>query len=172
MNKVNGAIAIAGLFISGVLVFLIFQGVHLKERRMIKWSAVESPQKAGEKVAQFLFPLFESKERVQLQGDSSFAQTFFSGLKIKALQNSKHVMFEDEVSKASNASNASNAFLIQVVPLQKSDQEACVQQDRQACLMFKVHKKFLKRPRDPQSFWINMYRLSENKALLFYKSPE
>ena len=44
---------------------------------MVKWSSVESPGKAGDKLAGFLFPLLKESERINIHRDLEFSELFF-----------------------------------------------------------------------------------------------
>ena len=100
-NKVTIFLLLACLFISFIMISFLFRGVIPKIPKMVKWSPVESPEKAGEKLVGFLFPLLKESERVNilivseesrvfpltetgkfkhdesLQGDLGFSELFF-----------------------------------------------------------------------------------------------
>lgn len=76
-KKVMILLGLACLFITFVMVFFLFQGVTPRVPKMVKWSSVESPERAGERLAAFLFPLLKESERVNIQGNSGFSKLFF-----------------------------------------------------------------------------------------------
>ena len=166
MTKINWAIALAGIFITAVMIFLFFQGVHLKERRMIKWSTVESPRLAGEKVARFLFPISKEFGTISLRGDSSFAEQFFQGFKAEGLKN-----FSEAKFRLNPEDLTESGFSIQLQDINSDFVKGCKAGDSSLCVSQKAKKKFHKKDRDAEALWINMYRLSKNKSLLLFQVP-
>jgi hypothetical protein len=164
MSKVNILIILASLFITGVMIFLSVEGVHLKERRMVKWSAVDSVELAGVKIARFMFPLINDKKVLSFSGPQPFTQDFFQGFSSQGHKNNPAARFVLGEQKES-------AFHIQIENLDQDFVEACRNGDRVSCIGVKAKNKFQKKERDTAKLWLNMYRVSEDEALLFFKKP-
>ncbi len=162
MRKVNVALVIGGLFISGVLVFLMIDGVRLKERQIVKWSNVATPTEAGRKMGRFLYPLIKQKNKIFISGQGDFSQAFFQGFAAEAKKN----WSQAEVYRQNKNQSG---FVIKMISLDAGDfKELCKKGEPSACLAQKSLKKFNSKNRSQGVYWINMFRLSEESAALFY----
>lgn len=164
MTKVYWALFVAGLFISGVLLFVTIQGVSLKERRMIKWSAVDTAEQAGTKVARFLYPISKQFLEITVRGDSKFARVFFDALKEEGVENWRQSQFSLNPVKPSES-----GFLIDIHSIDFDYISLCRTGDNLSCTGAKALNNFLKKPRDSSSNWINMFRINNREAIYFLK---
>ena len=158
VNKVNYLIAAAGLFISVVMIFVVTRGVDLPARPMVKWSQVESAEKAGEKIAPFLFPVLKESQSLSISGDSNFAQVFFQAFKERAA----------DIAPESLVLNKDGAFKIEVVHLRGNFIEECMKGDKKACVLKTASNKLKRKNPEEGSLWVSLYRYSKDQALLIY----
>ena len=142
------------------------QGVHLKERRMVKWSDVGSPEEAGQKLARFYFPITREFGNIYIEGQSPFAENFFKTFEVEGLKNSGDTQY------FLNTQKSEKSFSMIIRSIDDEYVEGCKQGDRLSCTAIKAKKKFLKKERDLGQYWINMYRLTIDQAVLFYKDKE
>ena len=168
MKWVNVSLVLAGLFITGVLVYLILQGVHLKERRMIKWSNVVSAELAGQKVGRFIFPFIQQKGRLRVYAPNKFGQQFYTSLQEEVLKNNSEARITLSSQKMSK-----DEFLITVKSLgEKEPIDECAMGIMSSCAEKTAIRKFAKKKVASEGQWISMYRLGENEAILFYKQKK
>lgn len=164
MNKVNISITTAGLFIAGVLVFLVFKGVLPKERLMVQWSEVESASQAGTKIGRFFFPILKEKGDILLVGEGSFPEGFFKSFQRESKNNTP------EVKVSLNAEYGNPSFILEFVSIDDKKWDGkCSRSFQEACVWKKALLKFNKKNREDHSLWISVYRLTERKAIFFYK---
>ncbi len=162
MRKVNVALVLGGLFISGVLIFLTIDGVRLKERQMVKWSNVSTPEQAGRKMGRFLYPLIKQKTKIYISGQEDFSQSFFRGFASEAKKNWSQ-------AEVHLQNKNQTGFVISLIGLDEGDfNDLCQKGQQTACLAEKALKKFNSKNRSRGVYWINMFRLSEESAALFY----
>ena len=151
MTWVNRLLVVAGLFITGVMVYLMVSGIKTRKPRMIKWSAVESPQVAGQKVGRFFYPILKKSQKISIAGQGSFSSEFFEGFLGKSGAD----------------------LLIQVIEL---NTERCTQDcptgQETNCECKLALWRFNKKTRDRSKQWIHMVRTEESKAALFIVQPE
>ncbi len=161
MNRVMIGLAAACVFISGVMIFLIQQGVHLRERRMVKWSRVDSAEAAGKKISDFMYPILKQYDQVSIKGPGNFSHRFFNSYQREAKKN--------QTSATLNfGSKNIGGFLIEIRSLDLDDVAGCEKGDAVACIAVKAQGRLSKKKRDP-GLWINMYRTSETDSVLFFK---
>lgn len=172
MSKVNYLIVAAGLFICGVMVFLMVKGVHLRERQMIKWSQVDSSVQAAGAVATFLFPILSEYDWVIIDNNSEFGIVFFTAFAETATHihaKAKVVSFAELVPE----SQPLRSFDMRILKLDETIlKDLCQKNDRLGCIGLKALKQFNKKPRDKNKTWINLYRLNENHSVLYYSEAE
>ncbi len=169
MKKVVWALVLAGLIISGILVYLLVSGVRLQERRIVKWSSVETPQLAGHKISRFMFPVIQQKNRVVVTGDNSFSKSFYPEFKKESLKNDAKA----RVTFQAKSFDTIKDLELGVMPLDETDyRDECRRGSQLSCLAQKALNQFNKKPRQSGLWWINMYRVSENKMVLFYKTTD
>lgn len=164
MKKVNIAILLAGLFITVVLLYVMKEGVHLHERRIIKWSKVESAANAGERVAQFFYPIIEESRRVVLWGEGDFYNSFSKAFKELSLKNSP----QTQISKETGSKD--DELVIHLIAIDQDLVPQCRQGQRAFCVAIKASKKLKNKKRNPLDLWISMYLLGEKKAVLLYST--
>ena len=168
MEKVKYLLVAAGLFICGVMVYLMMSGVHLKERRMVKWSSVESPAKAGHKIAMFMFPILNEFSSVRIEESQPFTKTFHEAYLQRALADK----VKAEISTGALEDQV-QGFIIKVINLKTAKlKEQCRKAIRSHCIGIKALKKFHKKERDSSKLWVSMYRLTKNESVLFYIPEE
>lgn len=141
----------------------MFKGVYVRERQMVKWSAVESVEKAGDKIAMFMFPIVKEAEAITLEDNSEFSSKFFTAFKKRASGYS-----DQEKILLSSFTEKDNGFFIFVKNINHDFLTACKTGDRISCIGNSAQKKFLKKKPDFNKIWVNMYRLSKNQAIVFY----
>lgn len=164
MEKVKYLLIVAGLFICGVMVYLMISGVHLKERRMVKWSSVESVEKAGSKIAMFMFPVLSEFNKVVIEEGALFSKNFYRSFKKRASQDQ-----ESAVIELSEDIKSGNGFIIRIINLERDDLvQKCSQGSRSHCIGVKALRKFKKKERSQAPLWISMYRLTKSHAALYY----
>ena len=167
MKKVNVLIILAGLFISGVMIFLLMSGVKARQKKMVKWSAVETPEQAGQKIGRFFYPILKEHKSLIIEEGSLFSQKFSQGFVAEAAIISPNT----DVVFGADGSGDDHFFLM----VRKPDKENCVKQcsngQYEACVCVGSIKKFSKKNRDPSKYWINIIQLKQNKAILFYVEP-
>lgn len=133
---------------------------------MIKWSDVETPQHAAESIANFIFPILSQYDFVALDNDSEFARSFFTAFSQRAAENkgkAKVIEFTESQSQSPGH------FDLRIIKLDKSNlQTLCTRGEKIGCVGLKALKKFEKKPRDRSKIWINMFRLNETNAVLYF----
>ncbi len=170
MKKVNILIVLAALFITGVMVSVIIQGVHLQERKMVKWSEVSDPSAAGDKLAKFLFPLAQQFTPLAILSDDPWGKEFYLAFANQSAKLSKTIRIEQSPL---DTSESSAVFFLTVLPLYgKSYKAFCGRDLRDYCIALRAQKAFEKKDRETQQTWISMYRYEDNRAVLFYYSPD
>ncbi len=161
----NILIILALVFITGVMVFLMFQGVHLKERRMVKWSSIRSVDEGTEKIANFFFPILKEWDVVSFDGDSKELPKIYKSF----LKRAKEIAPNTKIVRQSEAVNP-KTFRIHVRSLDsKKAKQECQQNDRVGCVILKAINKYQKETRDPQKKWISLYRINETEVLFLVK---
>lgn len=164
MGKVKYIIAAAGLFVCFVLFFVMKTGVHLQERRIIRWSDVSSPEAAGEKVAVFMYPIIKKFKNIRITGGDDFTHAFIDGyLKRAQLQN------PDAFIGAKASQFTGNHFTIEVMNIADAHSDlVCQGEITSPCVAAKSKRLFEKKERDLSKPWISMYRMGEKSTLLLY----
>lgn len=165
MKKVIFFLMLAFIFIGFVMISLLKSGVSLQERRMIKWSAVQSAEEAGAVVARHTYPLLSENSDIYIQGSSSISELFKSsfektvsseGLKIKVHTN--HIP------------RGYNGLVLSLMDLgDEYDSSRCTKENKTECLKIKSLKGYNKKVRSSGQLWIQMWRTSEKKLILFIK---
>lgn len=164
VKTVNWAIIAASIFISLVMGYLMWSGVHLKERRMVKWSSIEAPEEAGKKIALFLYPLIAEFEEVVVYGDDPFTGEFLA-----AFQETENRTNRGNKVRRGPAHETDKTFSIHILEVDNNFVSGCKQGKKSSCIAIKAKKKLDKKPRDPGKIWFSMYRTSKSQALLFYR---
>ncbi len=161
----NVLIVLALVFITGVMIFLMVQGVHLKERRMVKWSSIRSVDEGTEKIANFFFPILKERDLISFEGDSEDLSEIHESFLKRAQEiapNTK-IVLEPETLRTS-------AFRIHVRELNNDKaKKQCQQNEKIGCVILKAINKFQKEPRDPKKKWISLYRINETEVLFLVK---
>jgi hypothetical protein len=168
MGKVKYLLIIASFIICFVMVSLIFKGVHLKPKLMVKWSQIDSLEIAGQEMAQFLYPIFKENSDVVVISQEKLSHYFFKGLYEETLINLKTVSIQMGESKVSEKS-----FVIQVIELKEEDLNLkCDDLETIDCLKFKSFKLFRKKERDMSrvlDFYVPNFK--EKSSLVFCSQP-
>ena len=164
MKKIIFLLVAASLFIAFVMFHVMKNGVRIQEQLIIKWSSVESPEKAGAVVARHLYPLLEMEKDFFIEGSSDFAKKFHQAFAQTLTQEKVNTDLHQ-----GHPSTPSEAVTLKIDALQSSmDKKSCQQGDRYSCLQIRALRKFNKKERDPQQLWIQMWRVSKNQIQLFY----
>ena len=148
--------------------YLMVSGIKTRKPRMIKWSAVESPQVAGQKVGRFFYPILKKSQKISIAGQGSFSSEFFEGFKASAEKISPTTkVFSNDLGKSGAD------LLIQVIEL---NTERCTQDcptgQETNCECKLALWRFNKKTRDRSKQWIHIVRTEESKAALFIVHPE
>jgi len=160
---------LAGLFISVVMVSLIPGGVVLRERPMIRWSQLDNVEKLTDQLNPYLFPLLNQYQLTLVDKNvSPFSQQLLEHLK-KGIK-------DDGLRERLNLENSfvlsDETFLIYIEPIKQNEFSVrCQKNDPVACLGLKAQKKFNSKKRDQSKVWVNMFRLNQTSAALFYVYP-
>ena len=165
MKKVNILLFAAALVIGLVMLRLVFSGVELRERKMVKWSSVASASEAGRKIARFMYPILNERQVVSIATNSDFSKNFFEAFAARSVRDKVKAqvipLSKDEPGE----------FQVRIQSLEKEKLEAsCQLKDKVGCLGLKALNQFEKKERDKNKVWINMYQLNEDSAVLFYWS--
>jgi hypothetical protein len=166
VTKVNWLIGLALLLISVVMLRLVFSGVVLPERSMVKWSKTDDPQATGQKLAQFLYPFFKEQGPICLINSQSIATSLVDELAAE----SQRLGFNDLRVSLVPAEVVSPCFLIEVKSLSQ-DREILVQEcgrgDSSACTGLRALKKLMQKEPQPGQSWFSLYRTEKGQAVLF-----
>ena len=168
-------LTLACLFIAVVMISLLFQGVTPQAQKMVKWSSVEFPEKAGDRLALFLFPLLKESKRVNIQRGQGFSELFFKSF----LKRVRAEAIETEIQRIdfvdiNSIDSMDKAGDFSIFIFQLKDQvlrELCMGGKKMGCLGERALNQFNRKQRDPSVYWITMDRLEKNKAVLFFQPP-
>ena len=172
MKKVNILIGLALIFISGVMIYLVFAGTKLRKRKMVSWSAVSSSREAGEKIGRFFYPKIKGNQTILINGNDDFALNFFEGLDTEAKKLSPNA--EVQIADLSIEDlNTEGKFIVEVmVPDEGECQKLCEESVYKGCVCLGAIKKFKKKSRNEKKYWIHMLRMEQNLSVLFYYPPK
>ncbi len=160
---------LAGLFISVVMVSLIPGGVVLRERPMIRWSELENIEKLTDQLNPYLFPLMNQYNITLFDKNAS---PFSSQLFINLKNGIKNDSLRDKLNLQNSIVLSEKTFIIYVESISQDDFKIrCQKKDQVACLGLKAQKKFSSKKRDQSKIWVNMFRLNQTSAALFYFHP-
>lgn len=180
-KKVMILLGLACLFVTFVMVFFLFQGVTPRVPKMVKWSSVKSPGKAGDRLAVFLFPLLKESERVKIHGNSEFSKLFFKSF----LKRARTEGIKTEIQRTTDDKEGFYIFIFQLRGsifdrLCKGENALSFESpsEETEALSWKICKiretalnQFNKKKRKSSVYWITMDRLEKDKAVLFFQSP-
>jgi len=167
------------LFIFGVLVKTIFQGVSLPERRMIKWSGVESIPYAVRRMMPYLYPILSNGQALTLTGESRFKNELYVALKkeseLKGIKTQLEMPSESAINldqnKKKDLLNFKQQLRVITVP-DVTHKEKCTQKIVWACVAEKAWQKLKEKKKSKHSLWISMYRLSKSEIVLLVNSEQ
>lgn len=165
MKKTTLGLILACLFITSVMIYLMISGVHLTERRMVKWSDVASAEEAGEKVGLFMYPVIGEFRHFLFLGEDTFTDDFFKGFKKVEEPRGRSV----QLVLNERPLPETNPFVLRIENIDQDFIESCRKQIKWACVGIKAKKKLEKKPLSSKPIWISMYRLSNEEAVLYYR---
>jgi hypothetical protein len=166
MNKVTALLIAAGLLITGIMVYLMMTGVSLKERRMVKWSAVASGAEAGPKIAQFFYPLLQERKQLVIVGEGPFANAFFHSFRSRVERDLPGVSV---FTGSAEGSPARDLLRMRFQALGAEIlKQPCDSQHRDTCLAQRAWRKFQSKDRPESPFWISLYRTSQDHILFYF----
>ena len=183
-KKVMIFLGLACLFITFIMVSFLFQGVTPKVPKMVKWSSVKSPEKAGDRLAAFLFPLLKNSEKINIWGDSGFSKLFFESF----LKRTGKEGIKTEIQRITEKTYGKYepGFSIFIFQLKGYNLNSFCKGKKPSSFYFppgdngtfslrvcrlgeKALSQFHKKKRDLSFYWITMDRLEEDKAVLFFQ---
>ncbi len=188
-NKMTIFLFLANLFIAFVMISLLVRGVVPGTQKMVKWSSVKSPEKAGDRLAVFLFPVLKESDRIHIQRGPGFSELFFRSFLKRARV--EGIKTEIQQTDSMNPDEGFSIFILQLKDqvLQKfcvnmkdsshrshkpstADTQFLPERLHGKCRLWKkVLNQFNKKKRDSSLYWITMDRLEKNKAVLFFQPP-
>lgn len=155
---------LAGLLITFVMIRTVLLGVHLPERAIVKWSPIEDVTDTSARIADFLYPMLKQQYGVCINDEPAGAQAFVAGLKARLkARNLSILTFSSELAESGKCFSI---YIRQVAP--ETFRNLCPQGDSLACVGLRALKKLDKKNKQPNQDWVSLYRLDNQKAVLFY----
>ncbi len=161
---------LSSLFIAFIMISLIPKGVVLRERAMIKWSAVDSLDSLSLQLNPYLFPLMSQYTLILFDSEQAgFSRELYQAL----LRRIKDPKLRSHLKLEFSPTTEKNKFQIQMIALEEEKLKThCQQGEKDFCLGLRSLKKFKSQDRDSEQFWINMFRTHQTSAVLFYVEPK